>query len=182
MNQVKHSEYLNPQDVEVADEVPGWFSIFIHPQETITCSVVDCISWRGGGHNNHMTSMAITMAILSWQLAKTATETLAQDAHLVSRRSRIWAVLLVWRRRRRWAWWGTGRGWQSGSPRCTLSARTESRWGRTTCSRCTPATFDRRRSAERTDTLKVEWCVYEDFLHFTSLFFPIVPLFGFKHR
>lgn len=38
------NDHLNPQDVQVADEVPGRFTVFIHPRETVTCRVVDCIS------------------------------------------------------------------------------------------------------------------------------------------
>lgn len=109
------------------------------------------------GKKNHMTSMAITMWLMfpsyyqltiTLQLRHTHTYT---QSHLVSRRSRIWALLLVWRRKRRWAWWGRGHGWQSRGPRCTLSARTESQWGRTAYSRSRPAVFDRQRSAEKTD-------------------------------
>lgn len=36
--------HLNPQDVEVAVEVPGRFSFLVHPGETVTCCVVDRVS------------------------------------------------------------------------------------------------------------------------------------------
>lgn len=146
---MKYWRYLNAQDVEVTDEVPWWLSIFIHPQETVTGSVVYCISWQDRGtkkKRTHMMSMAITMQLMF------------PIAHLGSRQSRIWALQLVWRRKRRWALWGKALGWQSGGPRCTLSATTESQWGRTAYSRSRPAIFDRRRSVEKTENC---WAVME---------------------
>lgn len=40
----KNPGYLNPYDVEIGDEIPAGFSTPIHPQETITCCIVYCIS------------------------------------------------------------------------------------------------------------------------------------------
>lgn len=44
--------YLNPQDAEVADEIPGWLPVFIHPHKTVTGSVVYRISWQDTGREN----------------------------------------------------------------------------------------------------------------------------------
>ena len=38
------STYLNPPDVEIADQVPGRLSVGIHPLETVPRRIVDGIS------------------------------------------------------------------------------------------------------------------------------------------
>lgn len=35
--------HLDPQDVEVADEIPGRLPALIHPSETVAGGVVDCV-------------------------------------------------------------------------------------------------------------------------------------------